>query len=73
MNDEDAEHDQPEEVTENAPGQNGLSWLMSRLSFVARRLIINKPSTAELVANPVSTNVERTTVVALLMVRSCVR
>jgi len=34
--------------------QNGLSWLMSRLSFVARRLIINKPSTAELITHPVS-------------------
>jgi U3 small nucleolar RNA-associated protein 20 len=52
----DDEDDTAEEtaMTEGSSRQNGLSWLMSRLSFIARRLIIKKPSAAELIAQPVS-------------------
>ena len=52
----DDEDDNAEEtaLTEGSSRQNGLSWLMSRLSFIARRLIIKKPSAAELIAQPVS-------------------
>lgn len=55
VDDEDAEHLADVEIEKEARG-NGLSWLMSRLSFVARRLIINKPSNAELISHPVSTH-----------------
>jgi hypothetical protein len=42
--DTEAESDAEEAVTDIQPGRSPLPWLMSRLSFVARNLIIGRPS-----------------------------
>jgi len=54
LSDEDDDDVDANAITDASASPNGLSWLMSRLSFVARRLIIKKPSAAELIAQPVS-------------------